>query len=146
MSLGIVIHVKRVIWIFICIAKYDMLKITKSSDRTRRGKTRQDKTRRGGKQTRKCPMVLKTYCSLNNLHSEVNRRTYHIITHIYIITVSTLLGLASHIWIQDSVCWPPCLRRVMRRSGKKTSSFWASTVWYNQIMGATASLSSPHIE
>ena len=38
-----------------------------------------------------------------------------------------------------------CLRRVMRRSGKKTSSFWASTVWYNQIMGATPSLSStPH--
>ena len=26
---------------------------------------------------------------------------------------------------------------------KKTSSFWASTIWYNQIMGATASLSSP---
>ena len=38
-----------------------------------------------------------------------------------------------------------CGRRVMRRSGKKTSSFRASTVWYNQIMGATASLSSPHI-
>ena len=35
------------------------------------------------------------------------------------------------------------LRRVMRSSGKKTSSFWASTIWYNQIMGATASLSSP---
>ena len=39
-----------------------------------------------------------------------------------------------------------CLRRVMRRSGKKTSSFWAPTVWYNQITGATASLSSPHSE
>ena len=38
-----------------------------------------------------------------------------------------------------------CLRRVMRRSGKKSSSFRASTVWYNQIMGATASLSSPHM-
>ena len=38
------------------------------------------------------------------------------------------------------------LRRVMRRFGMKTSSFQASTVCYNQIMGATASLSSPHIE
>ena len=32
------------------------------------------------------------------------------------------------------------LRRVMRRFGKETSSFWASTVCYNQIMGGTASL------
>ena len=31
----------------------------------------------------------------------------------------------------------------MTRSGKKTSSFRVSTVWYNQIMGATASRSSP---
>ena len=34
----------------------------------------------------------------------------------------------------------------MRSSGKKISSFWASTIWYNQIMGATASLSSHNIE
>ena len=36
-----------------------------------------------------------------------------------------------------------CLRIVMRISGKKNSSFWASTVLYNQIIGATAALSSP---
>ena len=39
-----------------------------------------------------------------------------------------------------------CLRRVMRRSGKKSSSFRASTIWHNQMMGATASLLSTHIE
>ena len=37
----------------------DLLKITKNPDRARRGKPRHDKTRRGGIQTRRCPLVLK---------------------------------------------------------------------------------------
>ena len=36
-----------------------MLKIAKNPDKARRGKTRQDKTRRGGPQKRRCPLVLK---------------------------------------------------------------------------------------
>ena len=48
------------------LKSYGILKITKHPDKARRCKARQDKPRRGGTQTRRCPVVLKNTVMLTH--------------------------------------------------------------------------------